>query len=116
MNAHHPYPYSDISSPHPPSPDNNNYAPPMSIGAHHINGHANVMNSMAGQQQGFHQINNNNAMMNKCAGCGSKYHIDNQNTFSIWFRIHLRYHFINYIIYYNAVVAHKNVECPMDIL
>lgn len=75
MNAHHTYPYSDISSPHPPSPDNNNYAT-MSMGGggggHHINGHATVMNSMAGQQQGFHQINNNNAMVNKCAGCGSK--------------------------------------------
>lgn len=100
MNAHHPYPYSDISSPHPPSPDNNNYAPPMSIGAHHINGHANVMNSMAGQQQGFHQINNNNAMMNKCAGCGSKYldillllyHSIYKNTFSIIFTYFHYYH------------------------
>lgn len=48
----------------------------MSIGnaaGHHQNGHAQLMSSIGGQQQGFHQINNNNAMMNKCAGCGSKY-------------------------------------------
>lgn len=74
MNSYHPY--GDISSPHPPSPDNNNYASSMSIGnagGHHHNGHAQLMSSIGGQQQGFHQINNNNAMMNKCAGCGSKY-------------------------------------------
>ncbi|XP_031618797.1 LIM domain transcription factor LMO4 [Contarinia nasturtii] len=73
MNSYHPY--GDISSPHPPSPDNNNYASSMSIGnagGHHHNGHAQLMSSIGGQQQGFHQINNNNAMMNKCAGCGSK--------------------------------------------
>lgn len=78
MNSYHPY--QDISSPHPPSPDNNNYASSMSIGnaaGHHHNGHAQLMSSIGGQQQGFHQINNNNAMMNKCAGCGSKYNLIN---------------------------------------
>lgn len=78
MNSHY-HPYSDLSSPHPPSPDNNNYGGSMTIsggnggnGNHH-NGHGPMM-SMGGQQQGFHQLNNNNTMMNKCAGCGSKYH------------------------------------------
>lgn len=74
MNSHY-HPYADISSPHPPSPDNNNYASPMAIGAggNHHNGHGPMMNSLGGQQQGFHQLNNNNTMMNKCAGCNSEY-------------------------------------------
>lgn len=74
MNSHY-HPYADMSSPHPPSPDNNNYASPMGMGAggNHHNGHGPMMNSIGGQQQGFHQLNNNNTMMNKCAGCGSKY-------------------------------------------
>lgn len=72
MNSHY-HPYADLSSPHPPSPDNNNYMSTMAIGGgRHHNGHGPIMNSMNAQQQGFHQINNNNAMLNKCAGCGSK--------------------------------------------
>lgn len=73
MNSHY-HPYADISSPHPPSPDNNNFASSMAIGGgHHHNGHGPIMNAIGGQQQGFHQLNNNNSMLNKCAGCGSKY-------------------------------------------
>lgn len=73
MNSHY-NPYTDISSsPHPPSPDNNNYAQAMSIGNNsiHHNGHVPIINPLGGQP-GFHQINNNNSMMNKCGGCGGK--------------------------------------------
>lgn len=70
MNHYHPY--SDLSSPHPPSPDNNNF-PPLGgvggVGVHH-NGHSTIsMDS----QQGFHQLNNNNGPMKICAGCGGTY-------------------------------------------
>lgn len=74
MNSHY-NPYTDISSsPHPPSPDNNNYAQAMSIGNNsiHHNGHVPIINPLGGQQ-GFHQINNNNAMMKQCAACDSEY-------------------------------------------
>ncbi|GAB0096593.1 LIM domain transcription factor LMO4 [Sergentomyia squamirostris] len=67
MNPHY-HPYSELSSPHPPSPDNNNY-PPLA-GGHHHNGHGPFM-SMEGQQ-GFHQINNNIGPMKQCGGCGGK--------------------------------------------
>jgi len=68
MNPHY-HPYSELSSPHPPSPDNNNY-PPLS-GGHHLNGHGPSM-SMEGQQGFHHQLNNNNGPMKHCAGCGGK--------------------------------------------
>lgn len=65
MNPHY-HPYPDLSSPHPPSPDNNNY-PPMP-GAHHThNGHMGPMDG----QQGFHQMNNNGSVK-FCAGCGGE--------------------------------------------
>lgn len=66
MNPHY-HPYSDLPSPHPPSPDNNNY-PPMP-GVHHHNGH---MGPMGDGQQGFHQMNNNNGPIKICAGCQGK--------------------------------------------
>lgn len=104
MNSYHPY--QDISSPHPPSPDNNNYASSMSIGnaaGHHHNGHAQLMSSIGGQQQGFHQINNNNAMMNKCAGCGSKYLFDIKSKL-----IQLEQHFI--IIILNLIYLYSQIK------
>lgn len=68
MNPHY-LPYADLSSPHSPSPDNNNYSMAMGIGGGlHHNGHGAIM-----QQQGFHQLNNNSPLMNKCAGCGCEY-------------------------------------------
>lgn len=67
MNPHY-NPYADLSSPHPPSPDNNNYATGMGIGGVHHNGHGTIL-----QQQGFHQLSNNSSSMNKCAGCGCEY-------------------------------------------
>lgn len=103
MNSYHPY--GDIQSPHPPSPDNNNYASSMSIGntgAHHHNGHAQLMSSIGGQQQGFHQINNNNAMMNKCAGCGSKFH-------------HYHYHYYYYHSIHLVVLVLKSSPMCLSI-
>lgn len=102
MNSYHPY--GDISSPHPPSPDNNNYASSMSIGntgGHHHNGHAQLIHG--GQQQGFHQINNNNAMMNKCAGCGSKYH----------YHQHISIRLFSNIVFFSRIIMrnHLNLVC-----
>lgn len=68
MNPHY-HPYAELSSPHPPSPDNNNYP---SHGHH--NGHGPAMNLIEGHHQGFHQMNNNH-LMKHCAGCSGKYFI-----------------------------------------
>lgn len=90
MNAHY-HPYADISSPHPPSPDNNNsYSPALGGGGggggvghrghhqshhqQHHNGHNNgpaQMNTIEGHQQGFHH-SNNNVPSKHCVGCSSK--------------------------------------------
>ncbi len=67
MNPHY-HRYAELSSPHPPSPDNNNY-PQMGGGGHHHNGHGPTMNPIEGHQQGFHHINNNNLPIKQCAGC-----------------------------------------------
>lgn len=68
MNPHY-HPYTELSSPHPPSPDNNNYT---GLSGHH-NGHGPTgMGQMEGQQ-GFQQhMNNNNGPVKHCAGCGGK--------------------------------------------
>lgn len=75
MNAHY-HPYSELSSPHPPSPDNNNY-PSLAGGGgggggRHHNGHGPAMNTIEGHQQGFHHTNNN-IPSKQCAGCASKF-------------------------------------------
>ncbi|ETN65284.1 hypothetical protein AND_002951 [Anopheles darlingi] len=83
MNPHY-HPYSDLSSPHSPSPDNaGSYA---QLTPHH-NGHGggggggggggNGPNNMVSQmdgQQGFHQMNSGNGggPVKHCAGCGGK--------------------------------------------
>lgn len=74
MNPHY-HPYSDLSSPHSPSPDNNSYS---QLTSHH-NGHGGgggggggPMQQMDGQQN-FHQMNNNSGPIKHCAGCGRKY-------------------------------------------
>lgn len=67
MNAHY-HPYSELPSPHPPSPDNNNYS---SLSGRHHNGHGPAMNTIEGHQQGFHHTNNN-IPSKQCAGCSSK--------------------------------------------
>src|SRR5690349_7335180 len=64
MNPHY-HPYSDLSSPHSPSPDNNNY-PPLS----HHNGHS-TLSQMDGHHQGFHHMN---GTMKSCTGCGGEIH------------------------------------------
>lgn len=74
MNPHY-HRYAELSSPHPPSPDNNNY-PQMGGGGHHHNGHGPTMNPIEGHQQGFHHLNNNNLPIKQCAGCAG-----NVNTF-----------------------------------
>jgi hypothetical protein len=80
MNPHY-HPYPDLSSPHPPSPDNNY----PSLTGHH-NGHGGGPmgggggvgsggaggGQMVDGQQNFHQINNNNGPVKHCAGCGGK--------------------------------------------
>lgn len=73
MNPHY-HPYSELSSPHPPSPDNNNYGP---LSGGHQNGHGPAMNPIEGHQQGFHQINNNNLPIKHCAGCAGEIYIYN---------------------------------------
>ncbi|XP_037038909.1 LIM domain transcription factor LMO4 [Bradysia coprophila] len=70
MNPHY-HRYAELSSPHPPSPDNNNY-PQLSGGGHHHNGHGPTMNPIEGHQQGFHHLNNNNLPIKQCAGCSGK--------------------------------------------
>lgn len=73
MNPHY-HPYSELSSPHPSSPDNNNY--PQMQGHGHHNGHGPIMGQMDGQQGFHHQINNNNNGPTKyCAGCSGKLNV-----------------------------------------
>lgn len=85
MNPHY-HPYSELSSPHPPSPDNNNYG---SIAGVHHNGHGPpTMNPIEGQQQGFHSINNNTPYKS-CAGCGGNY-LYCSCVFFIYFSVFLR--------------------------
>jgi hypothetical protein len=67
MNPHY-HPYSDMSSPHPPSPDNN--YPPLG----HHNGHSGPLSQMDSHHPGFHQMNNG-GQPKHCAGCGSEYYI-----------------------------------------
>jgi hypothetical protein len=75
MNPHY-HPYTDMSSPHPPSPDNNNY-PPLS----HHNGHS-TLSQMDGHHQGFHHMN---GTMKHCAGCGGEFHKSNAPFSSFFF-------------------------------
>ena len=63
MNQHY-HPYSDLSSPHTPSPDSNGY-PPLN----HHNGHSGTLSQMDAHQ-GYHH--NNNGTPKHCAGCGGK--------------------------------------------
>ncbi|XP_055635150.1 LIM domain transcription factor LMO4 [Toxorhynchites rutilus septentrionalis] len=76
MNPHY-HPYSDLgSSPHSPSPDNNNYP---QLTPHH-NGHGggpggagNPMGvSQMDSHAGFHGMNNGGGPVKHCAGCGVK--------------------------------------------
>ncbi|XP_058823277.1 LIM domain transcription factor LMO4 [Topomyia yanbarensis] len=72
MNPHY-HPYSDLgSSPHSPSPDNNNYP---QLTPHH-NGHGGGAGNPMGvsqmdSQAGFHGMNNGKGPVH-CAGCGVK--------------------------------------------
>lgn len=94
MNPHyHPYGQSELTSPHPPSPDNGNYPHHMHpSNGHHMMHHQNMGGEMGGMpphpafggnngQQGGpqhmgHHINNNNnnngTTVKVCAGCGGK--------------------------------------------
>lgn len=95
MNPHY-HRYAELSSPHPPSPDNNNY-PQMGGGGHHHNGHGPTMNPIEGHQQGFHHINNNNLPIKQCAGCsGNESHIFCYSKLNLWFNLESFYYRKNY--------------------
>ena len=68
MNQHY-HPYSDLSPPHPPSPDNN--YPPL----HHHNGHSGQLSQMDAHQGFHHSNNNNNGAVKPCAGCGGNIYL-----------------------------------------
>lgn len=65
MNPYY-HPYSGLSSPHPPSPDNNNYSG-LGGGHGHHNGHT------PSHQMDAHHMNNNNGSLRYCAGCGGEF-------------------------------------------